>query len=422
MNPSYTIQEPSKKPTCKHLTHKEFIEFCALCLFLPPFISTIFSFIKFLNYRNKSTAVLFIIFFTLYLSYNFVSVDNSLRFFSAEKISDYSNWYEGDPLTYLIHLGNQIHISSSSFFYLFTLTIYLFWYYSYRNIRKDLKKWDIIILITAVILRNAIDLSYYTLSLTFLIFYVTKKSHITIWDYIIIIIIIFLLHPGVLMVFLPSILLYYIIQNRSTALYYLYLVSLFILTANLQNIIPITGISIIDNIGNAYSHYTSTDNKWGVREDNLSGMTYFIQYYVIVSLHFIIFIFTIIKRNKIKNKFILSIFQTTIVMLPNFWNYVTITERLMVVLSLTSILCLIMLQQEYKIQTKYIAYICVFIFVFHTFRASRMDLNGVFNKNSYQEIQQRSYYIPSILLFNFDTWGYSNEFMNKNSQFKYFLD
>ena len=115
MNPSYTIQEPSKKPTCKHLTHKEFIEFCALCLFLPPFISTIFSFIKFLNYRNKSTAVLFIIFFTLYLSYNFVSVDNSLRFFSAEKISDYSNWYEGDPLTYLIHLGNQIHISSSSF-------------------------------------------------------------------------------------------------------------------------------------------------------------------------------------------------------------------------------------------------------------------------------------------------------------------
>ena len=109
-------------------------------------------------------------------------------------------------------------------------------------------------------------------------------------------------------------------------------------------------------------------------------------------------------------------------MLPNFWNYVTITERLMVVLSLTSILCLIMLQQEYKIQTKYIAYICVFIFGFHTFRASRMDLHGVFYRNSYQEIQKRSYYIPSILLFNFDTWGYSNEFMNKNSQFKHFLD
>lgn len=76
------------------------------------------------------------------------------------------------------------------------------------------------------------------------------------------------------------------------------------------------------------------------------------------------------------------------VMLPNFWNYVTITERLMVVLSLTSILCLIMLQQEYKIQTKYIAYICVFIFGFHTFRASRMDLHGVFYRNSYQEIQK----------------------------------
>lgn len=103
MSPSYTIQEPCRRPTRKHLTQKEFIEFCALCLFLPPFISTIFSFIKFLNYRNKSTAVLFII-FLLYTCPIILYLSITACGFSAEKISDYSNWYEGDPLTYLIHL------------------------------------------------------------------------------------------------------------------------------------------------------------------------------------------------------------------------------------------------------------------------------------------------------------------------------
>ena len=401
---------------------KEFTELCIFCFFLPPIISTTILFFKFLKNRNTLTGTLFFIFLTLFLSYNYFSVDNSLRFFSAEKISELTYWYNGDPLTYLISVGNKIGISSSCFFYTFTLIIYLFWFYTYQNIKSNNSKWDIIIIISAMILRNAIDLTYYTLAVSFLLFTLTKVSKLSIKICLCLAIAIYLLHPGVLIVFLPSIILYKLIQNKCTFYYYLYLVLLYILTANLELIIPTTGISFIDNMSNAYFHYTDSENKWGLRKENLSGVTFFFQYYVTSFLYLIIFIFTIIKREKLFNKFILSIFQSAMVMLPSFWKYVTITERLMVILSLTSVLCIIMLQKEYKIKSKYIAYLYFSIFLFHTFRASKMELGGVFYSNSYLPIQQRSYYIPSLLLFNFDTWGYSNDFIKSNSQFKYFLE
>lgn len=393
-----------------------------VCLLLPPSISTLLCLHKFIK-KGSQFGIIFFIYFVLFLTYNFFSIDNCYRFFRAHNLFISDFWYLGDPLTYLIKEGINWGLECSHFFYLYILFTYIFWFLTFKNCNnQESKGWFVITIIGAMILRNAMDLLYYTLSLTFLLFMVSKKENIRIKDYIYIIPIIYLLHPGVLLILCPSAALYYIFKNKKEKLYPLYLIVLFLFTFIIRYIpIPTTGISIIDNISQTFISYTSDENEWGIRQNKLSGLTYFIQFYCITVFYFIIFILSIYYRKKIKQKFILAIFQCTIIMLPNFWIFVTLTERFLVVLSLTSFLCLISILPFTSIRIitkKSIAIVALCLWAFNTFRASKLDLSLVFNHSSYTKIQQQSYYIPSILLIDYKNWGFSDSFIKQNSSLK----
>ncbi len=421
----------AKKITYTQNSKEDLFRCTILCLLFPPFISSIFAFYKFLHYKSRSFGILFFVFFVLFLTYNFFSVDNSLRYFAANDIEDSFSWLTKDPLTIIMAYGKEIGLESSLFFYIYILATYIIWLSCYTNCKetKTINKIDIMIVISSMILRNAMDLLYYTLSLSTLLFLVSRKEKINLKDYLYIIPLIFILHPGVLFFLLPSIGLYYILNSstkrRNNIVYFLYLGGVYIASALITHIsIPTTGIAIIDTLNASFNHYTNNENKWGIRTTELSGITFFIQYYVISFFYAIIFIITLYKRDRIKQKFILAIFQIAFIMLPNFWNFVTLSERLLVALSLTSCLCIVMLIQTkaINIRLKYIAWIYIFIFSFNLFRATRMELSGVFKNKSYNEIVLHSYYVPSILLFDYQSWGFSNKFIESNSLFKYFFN
>ena len=400
----------------------EVIYIFIICLFFPPLISTLLSLFKFIQ-RGAQFGIVFFIYFVLFLTYNFFSIDNCYRFFNAHNLFLSDLWYLGDPLTNLMQGGINIGLECSHFFYLYILLTYIFWFFTFKNCNyKETKGWFIIILIGAMILRNAMDLLYYTLSLTFLLFITSQKENIKIKDFIYIIPIIYLIHPGVLLILFPSIGLYYIFKKQKEKIYPLYLIGLFLFTFTIKYIpISIIGISIIDNISQSFVSYTSDDNEWGNRQNELSGLTYFLQFYLTSFFYLIIFLLSIYYRKYIKQKFILAIFQCTIIMLPNFWNFVTLTERFLVVLSLTSFLCLIMIIpfSSFRYITKQsVAIIALCLWAFNTFRATKQDLSLVFNPPSYKQIQKYSYYIPSILLIDYHNWGFSDTFIKQNSSLK----
>lgn len=401
--------------------YKESTILWGICAIFPPFFSSLLSFYAFYNKRNKEYAILFITYTVLFISYNVFSVDNILRY-NVTQLNENLSWYLGDPLTNLMRLGTQYcHLECSHFFYLYSVLIYIFWYLTLRNCCVKFNKPIVIIFIFAMILRNAFDLVYYTLSFTLLTYMMSKENFISYNKLVYIIPIIYLIHPGVLLILLPSIILVYIFYKGYKFIYYTYLVVLFFVTYALSYInIPLTGIPFVDTLIESFSSYTGNENKWGVRDLEISGITYIIRYYLISSLYFIIFLLTVKYRNRIHQKNILSIFQCSVLMMPGTLQLTTISERNYVILSLTSFLCLVILIQNkiIKFNIKIISIIAILVFIFNFFRNSPMKLSGVFKKDTYTEIQIRSYILPSIILFDYHDFGFSDNFIKNNSKIK----
>ena len=399
-------------------------------LVLPPIISMAISLFLLFKLNDKRFIYSILIYIVLYLTYKFFSIDNIGRFQATINYESTQLFFE-DTLTSLMYWGIvYMKLECSHFFYLYILLIYVFFY---KTLDKCVNKWYpaiIFILIMGISLRYTIDLLYYTLSLSFCLFYITNKKASKVFDYVILIIVVYLLHPGVLLILLPAIFIYNIMHvalKQKTWIYYLSVISVFVLYYLLaHNPITIsTGIPFIDAVLSMFSNYTG-DQYWAKRSGTteISGITYTITYYIIPFIYYLLFFYTVINWKKFSNKYILSIFQVSMLLYPNFINYVTLTERTLLVISVSGILTCASMIHDCRINNKLyfniLAGACSLIFLFNITKCSgAIMLKNVFKEGSYEQIQLSSLYTPSIVLFNYNTSGFSDDFLIHNTDIRF---
>ena len=397
-------------------------------LLLPPIISMVLSLFYAYQNKDKNYLIPFSIFFVLFLTYNFFSIDNIGRLNFVYSTYGQELWYLGDPLSNIMRYGvRALNLECSHFFYIYILFVYLFFFKTLKQCYDG--QWNIdlfLIFVTTISLRNSIDLLYYCLSTAFMCYYITRKDKFSILNYFLLIIVVYLLHPGLLIILLPAICLNFsiklIINNRKWFYYISLIVIYFIYFFLAKTSVTSVGIPVIDSVLSAFSAYTS-DSYWGVRDAStaISGISYMIMYYVIPGIYFILFIVSILKINKMKKTFLVAVFQAAMLMYPNFMNYVTFTERTLLVLSITFILLLVMIYKDtLRISIKWVVLYCLLIFIFTSYKgAGAVRLNNVFEQGSYTAIKTRSYYMPCALLFDYHNWGYSDEFVRTHTHVTY---
>lgn len=398
-------------------------------LVLPPFFSMIYLLYMTIRYRSEKIGMTFIFFFALFLTYNFFSIDNIGRTTTAMQMLDGEQWFAGDPLTHLMHLViNKTSLQCSHILFLYIFLTYLFWFKTFiKSTKQRLSTILVLICLTAISLRSSIDLLYYCMGVTFTLWFITSK-HFNIINLTALIVSVYLIHPGVMLLLLPSIGLYYSLKlsiAKSKYLYYyisLVLVFVFAFFLSKLNSITLTGNVVVDALIESYSNYTG-DGGWGRRSGvkAIHGITYTVAYILIPFVYGIIFYFSIKHANLIKNKKVLCLFQTAMLFYPNYINYVTLSERNLLVLSITSILVFIMLNDINKDKYRFInlySILCVSMFVF-MFNYIKMDgavqLSRVFRAGSYESVRNRSFYIPSVILLDYEECGYSNDFIKYNA-------
>ena len=142
-------------------------------LMFPPVISMSISLLLSYSYKNYQYLIPFTVFFVLFLTYNFFSIDNINRFFSTSIYYNPAEPLISDPLNKVLYFCRKtLGWQSSHFFYLLILAIFIFYL---KTISKFLdNKWSIaavIIFLIGINYRYAIDLLYYTLALMLSLFY-----------------------------------------------------------------------------------------------------------------------------------------------------------------------------------------------------------------------------------------------------------
>lgn len=404
-----------------------------ISLLLPPFFSVIYLFSLLSKYKKRDYLIVFLFFFVLYLTYNFFSIDNVGRFTNASLPSYEMIWLLMDPLTIVLHYGMKYLSLESNHFFLFCIfVIYYFWMQTFTtSVKNRLNSSVLLIGITALSLRYSMDLLYYCLAATFAFWMAAKKEY-SLKYLIILLSCVYLLHPGFLLILCPSIGLYYGIKLSLNKKKYIYIVSLIIIYIFAYMISHTTflntlGIPFIDVMLESFNSYVG-DGAWGQRSGNrmIGGFTYTIAYYLIPSMYFIVFLLSVKYYSSLQNKKILSIFQTAMLFYPNFINFVTLTERTLLVLSLTFILVLFMLKDSkcktIKLLTNRNVLICCLCISFFNFykMSGAVKLSNVFRINTYEEIRNRSYYVPSIFLLDYNSYGFSNDYLKRNVDIKSF--
>ena len=60
--------------------------------------------------------------------------------------------------------------------------------------------------------------------------------------------------------------------------------------------------------------------------------------------------------------------------------------------------------------------LCLLIAAFNLYKINEaVKLSNVFETGTYEEIRNRSYYIPSFILLDYGDFGYSDEFIKANT-------
>ena len=276
-------------------------------LLLPPIISMVLSLFCAYQNKDKNYLIPFSIFFVLFLTYNFFSIDNIGRFNYVYSSYSQELWYLGDPLSNIMRYGvRALNLECSHFYYIYILSVYLLFFQTLKQCYDG--RWNIdlfLIFVTTISLRIAIDLLYYCLSTVFMCYYITRKDRLSVLNYILLVVIVYLLHPGLLIILLPAICLNFSIKsikNNKKWLYYISLIIIYFIYFFLaKTSVTSVGIPIIDTVLSSFSAYTS-DSYWGIRDAStaISGISYTIMYYLIPGIYFILFIVSILSINKIQ--------------------------------------------------------------------------------------------------------------------------
>lgn len=392
---------------------------------MPPVLACLFSLFLFVRKQQKVWGIFSLMFFVLILSYNFYSIDNCSRYENT-KLELIELIPSGDYLTILAKwLISTFNVQFSFVIYLYVLAAYLMLCISLNRVWN--KKWTLAVVslvVSTMSLRYSLDLLYYTLAVNLALIFLSKQN-LSKYKFLLLIALVYFIHPGFLMVLLPSVLISYT-YNKGTKLYIFSLLIIFCTTYLLSKVtLPATGIQMLDLLVGQFNDYMDPDNYWGKRSASsslTSGLSYILIYIILPLFYFILFTLTVRYRNVIKSKRIIALFQSALIFYPNFISYNTMTERILLVMSILSVFVMIILNKVGVkfLRLQYIACLCSILFLFNAYKASgAVYLHNVFKDDSYQSIRNRSYYAPSIMLMSFRQFGYSNEFLDKNIEIKY---
>lgn len=413
----------------RHRVKLEFLAICIIALILPPFFSMLYTLFFFFKEKDTRFGILFIFFAVLFLTYNFFSIDNTSRLLQATDIFKPDLWYIGDPLSNIMGLGiKTLNLQATLFYFVYISCLYIFWLKTLESIAHNkFTAHVIVIFITTISLRYSLDLLYYCLSVTFTLFFFTRKIKFSPLKILGCIVCVYILHPGFFLVLLPALVLTYAMRTKKTWIYYATMGGIFTIYALLASGLTIdkTGIIFIDIAINVFSKYTA-EGYWGIRteESAITGYSYTLIYYIIPAIYSIVFFLSIKYRKQIENKFVLAIFQAAMIFYPNFINFVTLTERDLLSLSISAIAVAFMIVNVVKnkplIKINTITLFTSLVFIFSsTIGGEAVFLHNVFREGSYQAIQKRGYSYPSFLLLDYEKYGYSNDFIKENRDIKF---
>lgn len=388
-----------------------------LLLLLPPLVSSVISFYMLVKTKRLRALLFFGFFYTITLTYIYPTYDTMLRYWRIHKM-DFISFLDGDPLSNWAYLFND-YIDVYYFFFIYWLIIIVLFYKSLSFNSKYIPTFIIFLCIVGLTWQYVMNLTYFTFATIFSLYYMEKyKSKYTL--YIPILFIAYLLHPGILLVFLPSILLYYLLkmERYKIAILYLVLYSIFLNILFGSTIDINTNNLFILSITDSFNNYTSVDTIWGknIRDLGLKGNVFDI----IQASLFIIILFYVIKNiHKIKDYVATSFFLIALVTLINILDFYTFSERTRIVATFSALIITSLLYRENLLSERIRLIlkgliIMQFIMSNLLFVQPRQDL--FINEYTSYDISVRAAYIPSCLLvMDIHDFAFSDAYLLKNS-------
>ncbi|WP_455667198.1 hypothetical protein [Phocaeicola sp.] len=396
-----------------------------IILFFPFIFSLFYSFFKYWQRKTLGNALIFFFLLSIFFTYITLSYDNIMRFWLVQyhSLSDLI-YYNKDALTCLMSLLTSVLFECSHVFALYSFLIWFFITLAIKNLVGLDKKTYIIATIFVFFIRNAIDLVYFSLSVSVLAYLSTCIGRIKlIYLFIIILFSLLVCHPGVLLVFFPAWPLLFLMNKR----YYIYgIVYLFILFICLNffftpnNVLDSLGLSFIDaNFIDAYNKYVSDSYEWGFGEKNVTGFVVYVHYFAFYVITISAFIFSFFVRKV--NNLIVAILQVSFVLWTSSLQFVTFNERFMIVFYVFSVIFWLVLIK--KLGNKLLTFVfCSFLilaFITHAYYVRRTPDQTLMNSgNSIEKVQMRVVYMPTFLLLFYEPFGFSDQFIMKYGKYK----
>ena len=344
--------------------------------------------------------------------------DTMLKFWAVYFYNNES-FFDGDPLSNLAHIFNG-YLDTFYFLFAYWIAIIVLFYKAVCLNSKYIPTFVIMMCLVGLTWTNFMNLTYFTFATVFSLFFMEKYKSKYIM-YIPVIFVAYLMHPGILLVLLPSIPLYYLFIREKYKIVIFYLVAYYVFL----NILFGHGIElsssnlIVANLIDSFNAYTSEDSIWGknVRYLGLKGDAFdFLQ----TVLFLLVLYYTVKNIEKIKGYVSVSFFLIALVTLVNVLDFYTFSERVRIVITLSSLVVVSILYFNNLLPQRVrfaLASLTALQFVFSNilFVQPRHDLFS--NAYTSYDISVRAAYVPSLFLVTgIHTFGFSDSYLLKNSK------
>lgn len=389
-----------------------------ILLLLPPLFSCIISLYILFKVRKLKTLLFFGFFYTLCLTYIYPTYDTMLRYWRIHSIH-FISIMDDDPLSYLASIFSE-YLDAYYFFFIYWIATIILFYKAISFNRNNIPLYVIIISIFGLTWNNFMNLTYFTFATVFSLYFMEKYKEKYVL-YIPFIFIAYLLHPGVLMVFLPSILLHYLLKNEKYKLAILYVVVCFVFLRMLfGSMLAINSNNLfVSNMVDSFNSYTSEDSVWGKNIINLGlkGSIFDLIQYIL----FVIILYYVIKNIRKINTYIsTSFFIIALVAIVNVYGFYTFSERMRIIAIISSLIIVSLLYMNKLLHNIIIRRALIILIILQFFISNILFIHPnrdlfIREYTSY-DISIRVAYIPSFLLVtNIHTFSFSDSYLYNNS-------
>ena len=393
-----------------------------LYLFLPPLMSLILLLRHIYTHNEKKYIVVFLFFYTLFVTYFYPDYDTFLSFYDSVTSKGFLS---NDLISNMIgFIGIRTGLNFYSVFPLLWLTAILLYYKSMTNCCEIGKVpfCIFLILIFSLILKNWLDLTYSTLASSIAVFFGTIKNKKFLY-FILFFVLVFFIHPGVIMVFLPAAILYFLYKkhfNLSAQLFLIIYAIFTFLLFNAELVFSFEKDSLLYGIYNRFVRYVDQQNIWGGIGLEMSFLGYFNIAFTCVFIFVSMFV-SFKHRNLLKYNFSYSLLIVGSIALMNSISLWTLRERFFIICIMASVINYTFLIVNNRFSFKYKNILVYSLIVLYTLPIwfHRKTREIIFRDvEATYDISLRTLYVPSILLItDVEDFGYSDKFIISNATF-----